>query len=187
MDPPPSKPGLSKGEACAINESVEEELVYEKLPKDIAERHVLLMDPILGTGNTASRAIQVKAPLDSSCSDSKYRVAFSVFAFCRKRRGKGCFAPMCNVASICSSKIVLLSCLLKFMSLFQIANRVQLFMLLQVLLSKGVEESKILFLTLIAAPEGIHRVCEVFPQVKIVTSEIDEGIGKDFQVYPGKL
>lgn len=60
-------------------------------------------------------------------------------------------------------------------------------MLLQVLLSKGVEESKILFLTLIAAPEGIHRVCEVFPQVKIVTSEIDEGIGEDFQVYPGKL
>ena len=59
MDPPPQKPGLSKNEACAQNESVEEELVYEKLPRDIAERHVLLMDPILGTGNTASRAIQV--------------------------------------------------------------------------------------------------------------------------------
>ena len=54
------------------------------------------------------------------------------------------------------------------------------------LLSKGVEESKILLLTLIAAPEGIHRVCEVFPLVKIVTSEIDEGIGEDYQVYPGK-
>ena len=55
----------------------------------------------------------------------------------------------------------------------------------QVLLSKGVEESKILLLTLIAAPEGIHTVCESFPSVKIVTSEIDEGIGEDYQVYPG--
>lgn len=59
MDPPPTRPGLSKNEACAQNGSVEEELVYEKLPKDISDRHVLLMDPILGTGNTASRAIQV--------------------------------------------------------------------------------------------------------------------------------
>jgi len=25
-------------------------LIYEKLPKDISERHVLLMDPVLGTG-----------------------------------------------------------------------------------------------------------------------------------------
>ena len=28
------------------------QLIYEKLPHDIAERHVLLMDPILGTGNS---------------------------------------------------------------------------------------------------------------------------------------
>lgn len=29
---------------------MEQEIVYEKLPGDIAERYVLLMDPILGTG-----------------------------------------------------------------------------------------------------------------------------------------
>ena len=56
---------------------------------------------------------------------------------------------------------------------------------LQVLLSKGVEEGKILFLSLIAAPEGIHRICAAFPRVKVITSEIDEGIGADFQVIPG--
>ena len=38
---------------------VEQEIIYEKLPADIAERHVLLMDPILATGNSAARAIQV--------------------------------------------------------------------------------------------------------------------------------
>ena len=37
---------------------VEQELIYEKLPADIAERHVLLLDPILATGNSAARAIQ---------------------------------------------------------------------------------------------------------------------------------
>lgn len=57
---------------------------------------------------------------------------------------------------------------------------------LQVLLSKGVDEGKILFLSLIAAPEGIHRICSAFPRVKLITSEIDEGIGPGYQVVPGK-
>lgn len=39
---------------------MEQELIYEKLPGDIAKRHVLLMDPILATGNSAARAIQVR-------------------------------------------------------------------------------------------------------------------------------
>ena len=30
---------------------------------------------------------------------------------------------------------------------------------LQILLEKGVREDKILFLSLIAAPEGIHKIC----------------------------
>ena len=49
------------GVSCRVRDQlVEQELIYEKLPKDIAERHVLLMDPILATGNSAARAIQVK-------------------------------------------------------------------------------------------------------------------------------
>lgn len=55
----------------------------------------------------------------------------------------------------------------------------------QVILEKGVEEGKILFLSLIAAPEGIHRVCRAYPRVKLIVSEIDEGIGENFQVLPG--
>ena len=34
-------------------------LIYEKLPNDISERHVLLLDPILGTGNSAVQAISL--------------------------------------------------------------------------------------------------------------------------------
>ena len=58
---------------------------------------------------------------------------------------------------------------------------------MQVLLSKGVEESKILFLSLIAAPAGIHQLCGKYPALKVVTSEIDQGLDETtFQVIPGK-
>ncbi|CAL5063507.1 unnamed protein product [Urochloa decumbens] len=36
-----------------------QQLVYHKLPMDIAERHVLLLDPVLGTGNSANQAIDL--------------------------------------------------------------------------------------------------------------------------------
>ncbi|XP_059669983.1 uridine/cytidine kinase UKL1, chloroplastic isoform X2 [Cornus florida] len=35
------------------------QLIYEKLPKDILERHVLLLDPVLATGNSANQAIEL--------------------------------------------------------------------------------------------------------------------------------
>ena len=50
--------------SCRLGDHiVEQELVYEKLPHDIHERFVLLMDPILATGNSAARAIQVRRQL----------------------------------------------------------------------------------------------------------------------------
>ena len=59
-------------------------IVYQKLPADIAERHVLLLDPILATGNSACRAIQARP--DRPCQHS----------FCveqaSKRKESGCSA-----------------------------------------------------------------------------------------------
>ncbi|KAG5550944.1 hypothetical protein RHGRI_009385 [Rhododendron griersonianum] len=89
-----------------------QELIYEKLPNDISDRHVLLLDPILGTGNSAVQAISL-------------------------------------------------------------------------LIKKGVPESNIIFLNLISAPQGVHVVCKRFPRIKIVTSEIEVGLNKDFRVIPG--
>eukprot|EP00929_Paragymnodinium_shiwhaense_P077793 TRINITY_DN4013_c0_g1_i1.p1 TRINITY_DN4013_c0_g1~~TRINITY_DN4013_c0_g1_i1.p1 ORF type:complete len:522 (-),score=85.84 TRINITY_DN4013_c0_g1_i1:169-1734(-) len=88
------------------------ELVYEKLPHDIADRHVLLMDPILATGRT-----------------------------------------------VCST--------------------------MEVLKQRGVDEDKVYLLSLISAPEGIHEVCRKYPRMKVITSEIDEGLGDDNLVRPG--
>ncbi|XP_047334444.1 uridine/cytidine kinase UKL1, chloroplastic [Impatiens glandulifera] len=88
------------------------QLIYEKLPKDISERHVLLLDPVLATGNSANQAIEL-------------------------------------------------------------------------LIQKGVPESHIIFLNLISAPEGIEAVSKRFPSLKIVTSEIDAALNKEFRVIPG--
>ncbi|KAG6530138.1 hypothetical protein ZIOFF_012360 [Zingiber officinale] len=90
----------------------DQQLIYHNLPEDIADRNVLLLDPILGTGNTAVQAISL-------------------------------------------------------------------------LLQKGVQESNIIFLNLISAPQGLHAVCKRFPRVKIVTSEIELGLNSNSQVVPG--
>ncbi|CAL9110403.1 unnamed protein product [Musa acuminata var. zebrina] len=89
-----------------------QQLVYHNLPNDIADRNVLLLDPILGTGNAAVQAISL-------------------------------------------------------------------------LLQKGAQESNIIFLNLISAPQGVHVVCKRFPRIKIVTSEIESGLYEDFRVFPG--
>ncbi|XP_020237411.2 uridine kinase-like protein 5 [Cajanus cajan] len=88
------------------------QLIYEKLPSDIASRHVLLLDPVLATGNSAVKAISF-------------------------------------------------------------------------LLNKGVPESNIIFLNLVAAPQGVNAVCERFPMLKLVTSEIDASLNENSHVIPG--
>lgn len=45
----------------------EEEVVYERLPSDIASRQVLLMDPLVGTGRTACRAVEVRHVCRAAC------------------------------------------------------------------------------------------------------------------------
>lgn len=37
----------------------------------------------------------------------------------------------------------------------------------------------------VQAPLGVHVVCKKFPKIKIVTSEIEIGLNKDFRVIPG--
>lgn len=88
-------------------------IIYEKLPGDIARRYVLLLDPILASGNSALAAIGL-------------------------------------------------------------------------LLAKGVEEEKIIFLALIAAPQGIMAVCARHPALTLVVSEIDAGLSATTHVViPG--
>ena len=88
------------------------QIIYEKLPLDISRRFVLLLDPVLSSGNSAVSAIDM-------------------------------------------------------------------------LLSRGVEQERIIFLTLVAAPQGIRVVCERYPKLTLVTSEIDAGLSPSHVVVPG--
>jgi len=87
-------------------------LIYVKLPHDIKDRKVLLMDPMLATGGSAIRAVSV-------------------------------------------------------------------------LVEQGVKEQNIVFLNLIAAPEGIKAMLKAYPNVRIITSMIDEKLNEKSYIIPG--
>lgn len=58
-------------------------------------------------------------------------------------------------------------------------------MALRVLLDHNVPEDRILFLTLIAAPQGVHTLAYAFPHVKIITTCVDRKVNSQFFVLPG--
>ena len=47
-------------------------------------------------------------------------------------------------------------------------------MAVDVLISRGVPEKRILFLNLIASPEGIDNFAKKFPKLRVVTAFIDQ-------------
>jgi uracil phosphoribosyltransferase len=49
-------------------------------------------------------------------------------------------------------------------------------MAVDVLLSRGVPEERILFLNLIASPEGAANFAKRFPKLRVVTAFVDEGL-----------
>ncbi|KAF3042190.1 Uracil phosphoribosyltransferase, synthesizes UMP from uracil [Didymella heteroderae] len=93
-------------------ETSKPKLFYDKLPEDIADRWVLLLDPMLATGGSALMAVEV-------------------------------------------------------------------------LKSRGVPEEHILFLNLIASPEGAKRFAEQVPKVRVVTAFVDQGLDEKNYIVPG--
>ena len=49
-------------------------------------------------------------------------------------------------------------------------------MAVDVLKSKGVPEDRILFLNLIASPEGVNNFAKKFPSLRVVTAFVDQGL-----------
>jgi hypothetical protein len=74
-------------EANILNTSVrdnDQPLVYCKLPDDIAERHTLLMDPILSSGYTVVRAIEtllVRCETPQSLPRSCFEMGWPMLVF----------------------------------------------------------------------------------------------------------
>lgn len=57
-------------------------------------------------------------------------------------------------------------------------------MAVDVLRSRGVPEDHILFLNLIASPEGAANFAQKFPKVRIVTAFVDQGLDEKKYVLP---
>ncbi|MCJ1406450.1 Uracil phosphoribosyltransferase, synthesizes UMP from uracil [Ptychographa xylographoides] len=93
-------------------ETSKPKLFYDKLPEDIANRWVLLLDPMFATGGSATMAVDV-------------------------------------------------------------------------LKSRGVSEDHILFLNLIASPEGVANFAKRFPKLRVVTAFVDQGLDSKNYIVPG--
>jgi uracil phosphoribosyltransferase len=102
-------------------ETAQPKLFYDKLPEDIADRWVLLLDPMFATG-----------------------------MFTTQDNVRGCAD----------------SCLLGGSAI----------MAVDVLKSRGVPEDRILFLNLIASPQGISNFATKFPKLRVVTAFVDQGL-----------
>lgn len=50
---------------------------------------------------------------------------------------------------------------------------------------RGVEERKIIFINLVAAPEGIEYALSTFPGIRIITAEVDRGLNDHAFILPG--
>ncbi|KAG5986024.1 Uracil phosphoribosyltransferase, synthesizes UMP from uracil [Claviceps spartinae] len=93
-------------------DTAQPKLFYDKLPEDVADRWVLLLDPMFATGGSAIMAVQV-------------------------------------------------------------------------LIARGVPEDRILFLNIIASPEGVRNFAKKFPRLKVVTAFIDQGLDDKNYIIPG--
>ena len=60
-------------------------------------------------------------------------------------------------------------------------------MAVEVLKSRGVPEDHILFLNLIASPEGIKKFAVEYPKVRVVTAFVDQGLDEKKYVFDHPL
>jgi len=53
------------------------------------------------------------------------------------------------------------------------------------LTSHGVLPAKILFITILSAPEGLQAIAAKYPEVKVVTAALDERLDANKYIVPG--
>ena len=149
--------------------SYESQLIYEKLPQDISERHVLLLDPVLATGTL-----------------SLFRWIFYfwwIFFFYSEPYLHDCWFFVKVTLLI---KPLNYSFRKEFLNLTSSSSTLSRWVLkLKLFASLSLSTNYYYNIVLWQAPEGIHCVCKRFPALKIVTSEIDQCLNQEFRVIPG--
>ena len=56
---------------------------------------------------------------------------------------------------------------------------------IEVLKDHGVREEKILFVNLLSCPEGIKSINSTYPQVQIITADVDDKLNEAKFIVPG--
>ncbi len=56
---------------------------------------------------------------------------------------------------------------------------------IRILLEAGVQEDHLIFINLLACPEGLRTIFETFPEVRIVTGAVDQGLNERAYIVPG--
>lgn len=55
----------------------------------------------------------------------------------------------------------------------------------EVLIDHGVPQERIIFLNLVSCPEGLRAMYAAYPQVKVVTAWVDDGLDSHKYIVPG--
>jgi uracil phosphoribosyltransferase len=56
---------------------------------------------------------------------------------------------------------------------------------IRTLMESGVKEERIIFINLVAAPEGIEAVLSAHPEIRLITAEVDAGLDEHAYILPG--
>jgi len=56
---------------------------------------------------------------------------------------------------------------------------------IQVLIDKGAKPEQIVFMNVVSCPEGLKRMSDAYPTIKVVTGEIDEKLNEKSYIVPG--
>ena len=147
--------------------SYESQLIYEKLPQDISERHVLLLDPVLATGTLS---------LLSSIFDGFFLLLWTLslrLLILLEGNSANQAIELLIQKGVPESHII-------FLNLISVSVEAK-----ALCFSLSLSTNYYYNIVLWQAPEGIHCVCKRFPALKIVTSEIDQCLNQEFRVIPG--
>ncbi|CAG9088710.1 unnamed protein product [Plutella xylostella] len=144
----------------------EPELYYLRLPKDIKDYRVILMDATVATGAAAIMAIRVL--LDHDVPEEHIGLVSLLMAEIGVHSIAYAFPKCLNKVTLAAR-----------------ATGAAAIMAIRVLLDHDVPEEHIGLVSLLMAEIGVHSIAYAFPKVKIVTSALDPEINEKFYVLPG--
>lgn len=53
------------------------------------------------------------------------------------------------------------------------------------MMSHGVPEERIIFLNLLACPEGLRAMCSAYPRTRVITAWVDDKLNEKKYIVPG--